>query len=336
MKVRWCWAAVTVTALVLTAAQPAGAAVATAAKKLDVPWGLSFLPDKSALVTERSGRILSIKGTTVTQVGKVAVEPGSESGLLGIAVSPNYNTDKYVYVYHSTDEDNRISRMKLGGTPEPLVTGIPLASVQVGGRLAFGPDGFLYASTGDATNGDDAQDTKTLGGKILRMTKDGKPAPGNPFGNLVYSYGHRNVQGFAWDGQKRMYASELGQQDLDELNRIESGKNYGWPECEGPCSNPKYTKPLLTWPTDQASPSGVAIYKNSIYVAALRGERMWKVPLNANGSVGKPTAVFKGTYGRLRTAVAGPDGKLWITTTNRDGNGGTVRKDDDKVFRTDG
>ncbi|GLZ28963.1 hypothetical protein Lesp02_11530 [Lentzea sp. NBRC 105346] len=325
-----------ITVLLVVTAQPAGAAVTTVAKKLEVPWGMAFLPDKTALVTERTGRILSIKGTTVKEVGKVAVETGSESGLLGLAVSPTYATDKYIYVYYSGSEDNRIGRLKLGGTVEPIVTGIPLASVQIGGRLAFGPDGFLYASTGDATNGDSAQDLNSLGGKILRMTADGKPAPGNPFNSLVYSYGHRNVQGFAWDAQKRMYASELGQQEFDELNRIEAGKNYGWPECEGTCGNPKYTKPLVTWAVDQASPSGVAIYKNTVYVAALRGERLWKVPLKADGTAGKPAATFKGTYGRLRTVVAAPDGKLWVTTTNRDGNGGTPRKDDDRVLRTDG
>ncbi|MFC0105987.1 PQQ-dependent sugar dehydrogenase [Kibdelosporangium aridum] len=308
------------------------------ATSLRVPWAVVFLPDKSALVTERdTGRILSIKGGTVREVAKISgVQVNGEGGLLGIAVSPKYATDRYIYVYYTTELDNRIVRLRLGESPKVIVKGIPVAGAQIGGRLAFGPDGFLYAGTGDAANSDSAQDPKSLGGKILRMTPDGKPAPGNPFRSLVYSMGHRNVQGLAWDAKGRMYASELGQQDLDEVNLIQAGKNYGWPECEGPCTNKKYVNPLVTWPVDQASPSGIAIYKGNLYVTALRGERLWKSKIKADGTLAKPEAILKGTYGRLREAVVAPDGKLWIATTNRDGNGGTPRPTDDRIISTDG
>jgi glucose/arabinose dehydrogenase len=338
MKRSWVAAALAVFLVLPQVVSAEPLAAKDVATRLRVPWGVAFLPDKSALVTERdTGRILSIKGSTVREVARIpGVQVNGEGGLLGIAVSPKYATDRYVFVYYTTELDNRIARVRLGETPKVIVRDIPVAGAQIGGRLAFGPDGLLYASTGDASNSDSAQDLKSLGGKILRMTVDGKPAPGNPFKSLVYSLGHRNVQGMAWDAKGRMYASELGQQDLDEVNLIKAGQNYGWPECEGPCGNRKYVNPLVTWPVDQASPSGIAVYKANLYVTALRGERLWKAKINTDGTLAKPQAIFKGTYGRLRDAVAAPDGKLWITTTNRDGNGGTPRPVDDRVIRTDG
>jgi glucose/arabinose dehydrogenase len=213
---------------------------------------------------------------------------------------------------------------------DALVTGIPRAAIHNGGRLAFGPDGMLWAATGEHGEPGLAQDRDSLGGKILRMTPDGRPAPGNPFGTLVWTLGHRNVEGLAWDGAGRMYATEFGQDRFDEVNRIERGRNYGWPAVEGAGGAGRYADPLVTWPTDQASPSGAAI-AGSLWVAALRGERLWQIPLGRAGGAGTPVAHFVGDYGRLRAVVRAPDGSLWCTTSNRDGRGNT-RQDDDKIL----
>jgi glucose/arabinose dehydrogenase len=217
---------------------PANPAVQTIATGLQIPWGMAFLPDGTALVTERrTGRILSLTGDGhVTEVHRLRVAPtadGSigihahgEAGLLGIAISPHYATDKWVYIYYTgashTSADNRIARLHLGGAVQPILTGIPAGDNHAGGRIAFGPDGMLYATTGETyLTPIIAQDPTSLGGKILRVTPDGKPAPGNPFPNSpVWSIGHRNVQGLAWDAQGRLYASEFGDKHTDEINLI--------------------------------------------------------------------------------------------------------------------
>lgn len=307
---------------------------------LSVPWAIAFLPGGDALVTERdTARLLRVTpGGRVSTVGNVpGVSPAGEGGLLGVAVSPSFARDHLVFLYYSAASENRIAAFRYTGAGitglRTLVGGIPRGTIHNGGRLAFGPDRMLYASTGETGRGDLAQNRSSLGGKILRMTIDGKPAPGNPFGTLVWSYGHRNVQGLAWDGQGRMFATEFGQDRFDEINRIQKGRNYGWPVVEGfGGDRRRYTPPLLTWTTDEASPSGLTYAGGSLWAGALRGTRLWQVPVSAGGSLGRPQAHFKGRYGRLRAVVTAPDGSIWVSTSNRDGRG-APQQGDDRLLR---
>jgi glucose/arabinose dehydrogenase len=318
---------------------PVPTVVDTVATGLEVPWGLAFLPDGDAVVTERdSARVLLITGADheLSEVGTVGTAaPQGEGGLLGVAVSPSYAQDHRLYFYVSSQDDNRIVTATLsGGTlgeATPIFTGIPLGAIHDGGRLAFGPDGMLYASTGETGDRDLAQDRDSLGGKILRLTPDGEPAPGNPFGTAVWSFGHRNVQGLAFvDGQ--LWASEFGQDTFDELNEITAGADYGWPVHEGTGGAADgYTDPQATWSTDVASPSGLAYDDGALWLGALRGGRLWKIPVTGTGAdqvAGRPEAFFVGEYGRMRTVVAAPDGDLWVTTSNRDGRGSPTDADD--------
>ena len=307
-------------------------AVTVVAKGLAVPWGIAFLPDGSALVTERDlAKVVSVTPDgKVTEVQSIPdVRPGGEGGLLGIAVSPKYATDKLVYVYYTAANDNRIARFTLGGTPQVIFSGLPKSGIHNGGRIAFGPDGLLYVGTGDASDSGRAQRIDYLGGKILRLTPDGKPAPGNPFGNSpVYSYGHRNVQGLAWDHSGQFYASEFGQNRYDELNKIESGRNYGWPIVEGMGSDKQYTNPVATWATSDASPSGLAIVGDRAYLACLRGTKVYRIGLDGHNA----QVLLSGQYGRLRAVQVAPDQSLWVSTSNKDGRGNPV-PDDDRILR---
>lgn len=320
-------------------------AVTVLAKKLDVPWGIAFLPDGSALVTERdTGRILSVgpdidpatRGLTVREVQRLSEAlPGGDGGLLGIAVSPRYKTDKTVYVYYSTDKDNRVAKLTLKGKPQPILTGIPHALDNNGGALAFGPDGYLYVGTGDGTpTGTEAQNAKSLGGKILRITTAGKPAPGNPGkSSPVYASGFRNVQGVAWDEGKRMYASDSNQKRFGELNLIRPGKNYGFPRVEGAGTDAAYVSPVVAWPTADSSCSGVAVVERTVATACLLGKRVWFVTTTGNGTLlGQPQALLTGEFGRLRAMVAAPDGSLWVSTSNQE-DGGNPNPDDDRLIR---
>jgi glucose/arabinose dehydrogenase len=210
------------------------------------------------------------------------------------------------------------------------VTGIPKATVHNGGRLAVGTDDDLYIGTGDATDSDGAQRTEYLGGKILRVALDGSPAPGNPFPDapLVYSYGHRNVQGLAFDARGRLWASEFGASSYDELNLIQRAGNYGWPVVEGPSDDARFVAPYRYWPTSDASPSGLAIVGQTAFMAALRGERLWQIPLSGAAGAAEPVARLAGEYGRLRTVVNAPGGTLWLVTSNTDGRGDPAPDDD--------
>jgi len=298
---------------------------------LSYPWAIGWLPDgKSALVTERDTFVVSL--VTVdgqrTEIGAVpeTETTGNEGGLMGVAVSPQWdgssNTD--VFFMQSSSDGNRVAKMAFDGQAlsdyTPIVQGIEKNTNHNGGRLAFGPDGFLYATAGDAENGDNAQDQDSLNGKILRFTTAGEPAPDNPFGTLVYSMGHRNPQGLAWDADGNLWSAELGQDTFDELNLIEAGKNYGWPNCEGECDDPAYTNPKATWSTAEASPSGVAIVGSTVFMGALRGERLWRIELNGT-EAGEITSHFEGTYGRMRAVSLIPGtNAIWITTSNGSGD----------------
>ncbi|WP_420167155.1 PQQ-dependent sugar dehydrogenase [Kribbella flavida] len=309
----------------------------TVATGIQVPWGLAFLPDRSALVAERdSGKVKRVAGGQATEVGTVdGVDASSEGGLLGMAVDPQYPQRPYVYVYFSTSQDNRIARMtyrnnRLSGQ-QTILDGIPMAAVHNGGRLRFGADGFLYVGTGDGRDEPTSQDDNSLGGKVLRITTDGRPAPGNPGGRAWFSKGHRNVQGLAFDGNQ-LYAAEFGQNTWDELNAITSGANYGWPAAEGISNLDGMVDPIAQWNTDDASPSGIAFAQGHVFMAGLRGERLWAIPVAGGRRTGDPVPFFTNQYGRLRTVEAAPDGSLWVTTSNTDGRG-EVRDGDDRILR---
>ena len=307
---------------------------------LAVPWGIAFLPDGDAVVTERdSRRVLRVTAEgRVSELGTIeAATPQGEAGLLGIAVSPDFDTDRRLFLYVTTEADNRVLRAELDGDrlgePEVVLDGIPQGFIHDGGRLAFGPDGFLYASTGETGTPDLAQDPGSLGGKILRMTPDGDPAPGNPDpGSPVWSSGHRNVQGLAWDDADRLWASEFGDSSWDELNLVEAGGDYGWPQVEGAAGGDEFIDPHLVWPVENASPSGLAYLDGHLWMAGLRGERLWRIEVSEDGRARRPRAYFAGEYGRLRTVVAAPDGTLWLATSNQDGRG-TPAPDDDRILR---
>jgi glucose/arabinose dehydrogenase len=315
------------------AAAPDLGAPQTIATGIEVPWGLAFLPDGSALVAERdSARVLKIvAGRAPEEVYRVpGVSAAGEGGLLGLAVAADYAATGWVYAYFTAANDNRIVRFTLGGgAPEVIFDGITKAGIHNGGRIAFGPDGMLYVGTGDAGQGTASQDPGDPNGKILRLTPQGKPAPGNPTaGSPVWSLGHRNVQGLAWDATGRMFGIEFGQNTFDEVNIIKPGGNYGWPEVEGTGGGGRFVDPVVTWRTVDASPSGAAVIGDTLYVAALRGQRLWTVPIDG----GDPKAELTNRYGRLRTVAAAPDGSLWLTTSNTDGRG-NVQDGDDRILR---
>ena len=306
---------------------------------LEVPWGVDFLPDGAAIVTERmSGRVLHVTPDgTLSQLGVLPeAVPEGEAGLLGVAVSPDFETDSSLFFYLTTGSDNRVLRAEVDGmtlgAPEVVFDGIPQGFIHDGGRIAFGPDGYLYVATGEVGDPERAQDPDSLGGKILRLTPDGDPAPGNPdAGSPVWSLGHRNVQGLAWDDQGRLWASEFGDSTWDELNLIEKGGNYGWPEVEGTGGGGEFVDPQLVWPVENASPSGLTWADGHLWMAGLRGQRLWRIDVSEAGRATDPTAFFTGEYGRLRTVAAAPDGTLWLTTSNQDGRGDPA-PDDDRII----
>ncbi|MFD1714775.1 PQQ-dependent sugar dehydrogenase [Amnibacterium flavum] len=327
------------TAPLIGAVAPVGEATALAAG-LQAPWSVVPVQSGSALVSERdTASVVELTADGQARVAGVVegVVPGGEGGLLGLAVLPEDSGATWLYAYFTGADDNRIVRMPLEGgagtfalgAPEVILEGIAKARNHDGGRLAFGPDGMLYATSGDAGQPGAAQDPLSLNGKILRMTPEGDVPADNPIeGSLTWSYGHRNPQGIAWTESGAMYAAEFGQDTWDEINRIEPGSNYGWPEAEGIVGDSSFVDPIVQWSTDEASPSGLAAVGSSLFVAGLGGERLWIVQGADSGS---PTtdAAF-GELGRIRDVIAAPDGTLWMLTGNTDGRG-DPREGDDRL-----
>lgn len=308
------------------------------ASNLRAPWSVAFAQG-TPLISERdSAAVLEVieDGGTRT-VGTIeGVVAGGEGGLLGMAVLG----DSALYVYSTGETGNRVQRFPLRGSPGALALGdpetiidrLPSAGNHNGGRIAFGPDGMLYVTSGDAGDRESAQDLETLGGKILRLTPDGEIPDDNPFPDSpVYSYGHRNPQGIAWAADGTMYASEFGQDTWDELNLISPAGNYGWPEAEGAVDDPRFIDPLQQWSPDSASPSGIAVAGEALYIANLRGERLRVVPL-ADPSTA--TELFTGELGRIRDVVVAPDGSIQLLTNNTDGRG-APREGDDRLLSID-
>ena len=305
------------------------------ASDLKAPWGLVPLKDGSFLINERDARkIVRVRDGSTSTVRTIdEADPAGEGGLLGLAINPD---EKTVFGYYTAADDNRIVSMSWDGrdlgSPKVILKDIPKGFVHNGGRMVIGPDGYLYVGTGESGSGRLSQDKDSLGGKILRLRLDGRPAPDNPFDNEVFSYGHRNVQGLAFDDAGRLWASEFGQQTWDELNLIKKGANYGWPEVEGSGNVKGMTNPKVVWRTNDASPSGLAYWQDDLWMAGLRGQRLWQIPLDGT-KAGDPVAHFRGDYGRLRTVAVATDGNsLLLTNSNTDGRGDPA-SDDDRLFR---
>jgi glucose/arabinose dehydrogenase len=320
-------------------------AVSIVAENLDTPWAIAFLPDKSMLVTERQGTVKNIDTSGKTsQIGLVqgVLEMG-EGGLLGVTLHPDFTSNNYVYFYYTYSGSgdhtlNRVVRMTYQQNQlkdqQIIVDQIPGASNHNGGRIKFGPDKFLYIATGDAQEPSLSQNRNSLAGKILRVTDTGQAASGNPFNNLVYTYGHRNPQGLAWDKNNTLFSTEHGPSGgslgtgNDEVNKIDMGRNYGWPEIQGNQTQSGMERPISHSGTDTWAPAGAAILGDTLYYGGLRGQALYRL----NTSDTNPTALFKGEYGRIREVILGPDNLLYITTSNKDGRG-NPRDNDDKIVR---
>lgn len=304
----------------------------TIATNLQIPWALVFLPDNSILFTERPGRVRIIdnKGNLNPNPAAIIddVKHQGEGGLLGITIHPDFSANRFVYLYYTYSningntlnrvvrfefEDNKLQNQKI------IVDGIPGASNHNGGRIKFGPDGFLYITTGDAQNPSSSQNINSLAGKILRVTDERSE---------VFSFGHRNPQGLAWNKDGKLWATEHGQSALDELNIIEKGKNYGWPLITGNQTRDGMETPILNSRSDTWAPSGTAYLNGSIFFAGLRGQALFEYNIN-NKTL---TPHLKRELGRIRDVVVGPDNLFYITTNNRDGRG-TPDATDDKIIR---
>ena len=324
--------------------------VTQVATDTDIPWGLVNLPDGSVLYGRRDAhnivRLDPVTGqkTSVGTVPNVQSTDG-EGGLMGLAVSPTFSTDRWLYVMHTSPTDNRIVRLRYENgalntaSLQVLLQGIGRNKFHNGGRLRFGPDGKLYAATGDAQNGAYAQDINNLAGKVLRLNTDGTVPSDNPFGNYVWSYGHRNPQGLAFDSQGRLWQQEFGNSLMDETNLIQKGGNYGWPNCEGTvshsgsgCATAGYIAPKQTYRTSDGSCSGITVVRDVLYVACARGSRLYREVISGT-SLTNVQQFFVGTYGRLRTVEPTPDGNLWLTTTNQGDKDSIPNNSNEKIFR---
>lgn len=313
------------------------------AENLKIPWEIAFLPGSDLLVTERPG-ILKRIGKDGRVFVIEGVEHIGEGGLLGMTLHPNFSENRWLYLYLTTkvgdDLKNRVERYRFEGDrlseKTIIIDGIPGAANHDGGRIAFGPDGYLYITTGDAGSSNLAQNTNSLAGKILRIKDDGSIPSDNPFGNAVYSYGHRNPQGLVWDEKGRLWATEHGRSGilsgLDELNLIEKGKNYGWPIIQGSETRPGMESPVAQSGSDETwAPAGIAFLNGSLFFGGLRGESLYEVKILNDNKISLKVH-FQQEFGRIRAVVLGPDGYIYITTSNTDGRG-EPRLDDDKIIK---
>jgi glucose/arabinose dehydrogenase len=320
--------------------------VSVIAEGLEIPWDILFLPDGDMLVSERPGRItkISLDGER-TDIPYEGAKTGGEGGLLGMTLHPEFTNNRFIYIYLTALGEggltvNRVERYKLENntlSDHKLIVGnIPGALYHDGGRIEFGPDGMLYVATGDATRENWAQDIDSLAGKILRVRDDGTIPTDNPFDSAVYSYGHRNPQGLAWDSAGRLWETEHGRSGvlsgLDEINLIEAGKNYGWPEIEGNETRSGMVTPERhSGSSDTWAPASLVYLNGKLYFGGLKGEALYEATL-AGRAVTELREYFKGEFGRIRTVRIGPDGMLYLTTSNRDGRG-RVTAGDDKIIR---
>jgi aldose sugar dehydrogenase len=299
-------------------------------ENLDTPWAIAFLPDESMIFTQRAGKVQLLHNNDLRTLGDINVNEESESGLHGIAVDPDFEKNKFIYVYYTHDTGNRVSRFTLDGMLKDekiLLDNIPNARFHDGGRIKFGPDGLLYITTGDATTPSTAQDKNSLAGKILRMNKDGSIPEDNPFKNYVYSMGHRNPQGITWDDEGVMYASEHGPTMHDEINIIRKGGNYGWPDvCK---TNPAAVDPIRCYTEFTLAPAGIAFDNGTLYVAGLRGTQLRALTVE-NGTITQEKVMID-NLGRIREVTVHGD-YLYIATSNRDGRG-VPAPSDDKIIR---
>lgn len=314
------------------------------ALNLQVPWGLAFLPDGKLFVTERKGqvRLVSKDGRLQEEpVLTIDVKQEGESGLHGITLHPDFKNNQKVYLYYTYSSDgdrslNKVVSYKFTGEkltePQTVVENIPGAVFHDGGRIKFGPDGFLYITTGDALQPSLAQNKEALAGKLLRVTDEGKPAPDNPFGNQIYSYGHRNPQGITWDDSGRLWETEHGQSAQDEVNLIKASENYGWPDVRGDQTKEGIISPVIQSGTETWAPAGLAYFDGSLYFGGLRGQALFEAKIN--GEKLDLRRHFEKEFGRIRDVIVGPDNMLYISTSNRDGRG-LPRTDDDKIIRVD-
>lgn len=319
-----------------------GGEIEIVTENLEIPWEMVPLPSGEWLVTERPGRLLKI-GKDKTVIPVEGVEHRGEGGLLGLALHPDFERNGWIYLYLTSKSGekliNRVERYRLASDElfdkKIILDNIPGASNHDGGRIAFGPDELLYITTGDAGDEASAQDTRSLAGKILRLHDDGRVPADNPFGNAVYSYGHRNSQGLAWDEAGNLWATEHGRSGLqsgyDELNLITKGANYGWPEIEGDETREGMITPVANSGADETWAPGGAVYTNgSIFFAGLRGETLYEAKLEGT-KVADLVAHLRGNYGRLRS-VSVVQNSLYVLTSNRDGRG-TPKLGDDKIIR---
>lgn len=323
------------------------------ADNLVIPWAIAFSDDGRIFFTERPGRIRQIIDGRLQPQPLITFEAPfiseGEGGLMGIALDPGFMDNHFIYAMYSYAEDsqfyNRVVRLieqdNRAYIDRILMDRIPGSRYHDGGRIKAGPDGKLYITAGDSANPSLAQDITSNAGKVLRINTDGSIPEDNPFpGSPVYSYGHRNPEGLAWDGSNQLYESEHGQTAHDEINRIMAGGNYGWPLVQGDMDISDITvqKPLIhsgdiTW-----APSGITFvsrgpWQDKLLVTALRGEALLVMTLNEDGTaVEKTESWLENQFGRLREAVEGRDGSIYLATSNMDGRG-NLRSNDDKIIR---